>query len=130
VHELRDLDPVHGDLGQPVRRESAYRPYITTQGIKAVDSRPASLYPESVMEVHFNPHIQAQLDRLASESGRSKEEFVQDAMAGYFEELAQLREMLDRRYDDLKSGRVKPIPGDEVQAHFAAKSAAHRSRRS
>jgi len=82
------------------------------------------------MEVHFNPDIQAQLDRLASESGRSKEEFVQDAMAGYFEELAQLREMLDRRYDDLKSSRLKPIPGDEVEAHFAAKSAAHRSRRS
>jgi hypothetical protein len=34
-------------------------------------------------------------------------------MAGYFEELAQTRKMLDSRYDDLKSGRVMPIDGEE-----------------
>ena len=51
-------------------------------------------------------------------------------MAGYFDELASVREMLDKRYDELKSGKVKLIPGDEVEAHFAAKSAAHPSRRS
>ena len=51
-------------------------------------------------------------------------------MAGYFDELASVREMLDKRYDELKSGKVKPIPGDEVEAHFEAKSAAHPSRRS
>jgi hypothetical protein len=38
---------------------------------------------------------------------------VEDAMAGYFEELTQTREMLNSRYDDLKSGRVKPIDGEE-----------------
>jgi hypothetical protein len=27
-------------------------------------------------------------------------------MAGYFDELAQVRRMLDDRYDDLKSGKV------------------------
>jgi predicted transcriptional regulator len=80
------------------------------------------------MEVHFNPDIQAQLDRLASESGRSKEEFVQDAMAGYFEELVQVREMLDSRYDDLKSGRVKPIPGREAYARLMEKIDARRSK--
>ena len=82
------------------------------------------------MEVHLSPEIQAKLDRLASDTGRAKDEFVQDAMAGYFDELASVREMLDKRYDELKNGRVKPIPSDEVEAHFAAKSAAHRSRRS
>ena len=30
-----------------------------------------------------------------------------------FDELAQTREMLNSRYDDLKSGRVKPIDGEE-----------------
>ena len=82
------------------------------------------------MEVHLSPDIQAKLDRLASDTGRAKDDFVQDAMAGYFAELASVRETLDSRYDDLKSGKVKPIPGNEVEAHFAAKSAAHRSRRS
>lgn len=82
------------------------------------------------MEVHFTPEIQARLDRLASETGRSKDEFVQDAMAGYFDELAQVREMLDNRYDDIKSGRVKLIPGEEVIARLRAKSAVRRSQHS
>src|SRR5260370_24555923 len=33
-------------------------------------------------------------------------------MAVYLQELAQTREMLDSRYDDIKSGRVKPIDGE------------------
>ena len=64
------------------------------------------------MEVHFTPDIQARLDRLAAESGRAKDELVQDAMPGYLDELEQTRGMLDSRYDDLKSGRVKPISGE------------------
>lgn len=42
------------------------------------------------------------------------------------DELAQNRDMLDSRYDDLQSGRVKPIPGEEVEAWFREKSAAAR----
>ena len=38
-------------------------------------------------------------------------------------------ERLDRRYDDLASGKVKLIPGDEVIARLRAKSAAHRASR-
>jgi hypothetical protein len=34
--------------------------------------------------------------------------------------------MLNSRYDDLKSGRVKPISGDEVESYFREKSAAAR----
>ncbi len=68
------------------------------------------------MEVHFTPDIEARLNQLAAETGRSKDEFVQDAMAGYFDELARVRETLDGRYDDIKSGRVRLIPGDEARA--------------
>jgi len=66
------------------------------------------------MEVHFTPEIQARLDRLAAESGRSKDELVQDAMPGYLDELERTRGMLDSRYDDLKSGKVTPIDGEEA----------------
>jgi hypothetical protein len=52
--------------------------------------------------------------------------YFEDAVIGYFDELANARETLDRRYDDLESGRVKPIPGDEVAAYFREKSAAAR----
>ena len=78
------------------------------------------------MEVHFNPDLQAKLDKLATETGRPPGELVEDVVAGYFDELVQTRDMLNSRYDDLKSGRVKPIPGDEVEAYFREKTAAAR----
>lgn len=79
------------------------------------------------MEVHFAPETEQKLKDLAAQSGRkTADELVQDVVEGYFDELAQTRTMLNRRYDDLKDGRVKPIPGDEVEAHFRDKSAAAR----
>lgn len=65
------------------------------------------------MEVHFSPDTEKKLKDLAAQSGRGTDDLVEDAMAGYFVEALQLREMLDSRYDDLKSGRVKPIDGDQ-----------------
>jgi hypothetical protein len=47
---------------------------------------------------------------------------IEDAMAGYLQELAQVRDMLDARYDDLKSGRVKPVDGEEAFANLRHKS--------
>jgi hypothetical protein len=80
-----------------------------------------------VMEVHFAPETEKKLKDLAAQSGGgTADELVQHVVEGYFEEIAQAREMLNNRYDDLKSGRVKPIPGDEVVAHFREKSAAAR----
>jgi hypothetical protein len=78
------------------------------------------------MEVHFTPDVEKKLIDLAGQSGRGTDELLQDAFAGYFEELGKMRDMLDSRYDELKSGRVKPIPGDEVEAYFREKSAAVR----
>ena len=78
------------------------------------------------MEVQFEPDVQAKLDQLARESGRSAAEFVKDAVAGYVDELADTREMLNSRYDDIENGKVKLIPGDEIEAFFREKSAAAR----
>jgi len=78
------------------------------------------------MEVHFAPDLQAKIDQLVIETGYAPDKLLEDAMAGYVAELAETREMLNSRYDDLKSGRVKPIPGDEVEAYFREKSAAAR----
>ncbi len=74
-----------------------------------------------------NPDIQAKIDRWVAETGRGPDELIEDAMAGYFEELTRTRDTLDSRYDDLKSGKVKLIPGDEVVARLREKSAARRS---
>ncbi len=76
------------------------------------------------MEVHFAPELQAKLDKLATETGRAKDELVEDAMAGYLDELAQVRGMLDSRYDGLKSGKVKLIDGEEAFARLSQKNEA------
>jgi len=64
------------------------------------------------MEVHFKPETESRLNELATKSGRATDELVEDALAGYLEEVAEVRETLDSRYDDVKSGRVKPIDGE------------------
>ncbi len=80
------------------------------------------------MEVHFAPDVEKKLNDLAAQSGRGADELLQDALAGYLDELAQTREMLDSRYDELKSGRVKPIDGEEAFARLKAKTEAQRNR--
>ncbi len=51
-------------------------------------------------------------------------------MAGYLQELSQVRDSLDSRYDDLKSGRVKPIDGEDALANLRRKSEDRRANRS
>ncbi len=64
------------------------------------------------MEVHIKPETESRLAELASKSGRPTEDLVEDAIAGYLAEVAEVGEMLDRRYDDIKSGRVAPVDGE------------------
>ncbi len=64
------------------------------------------------MEVHFAADLQAKIDQLVMETGRTPDKLLADAMAGYVAELAETREMLNSRYDDLKSGKVMPIDGE------------------
>jgi predicted transcriptional regulator len=66
------------------------------------------------MVVHLKPETESRLQELAATSGRAPDELVEDAMAGYLAELAQVRSMLDNRYDGLKGGRVEPLDGEEA----------------
>ena len=81
------------------------------------------------MDVHLKSDLKAKLDQWAAETGRPADELVEEAMAGYFDELAQVRGMLNSRYDDLKSGRVQPIDGAEALARLRGKSTARRTER-
>ena len=78
------------------------------------------------MEVHLTPDLEAKLNQLSAETGRAKEELVQDAMSGYLAELSQVRSTLDARYDDIKSGRVKPIDGENAFTRLRQKKTDHR----
>jgi len=74
------------------------------------------------MEVNFRPETESRLQELLSKSGRAPSDLIEEAIAGYLQEVGQVREMLDGRYDDLKSGRVKPVDGDEAFAKLRQKS--------
>jgi predicted DNA-binding protein len=65
------------------------------------------------MEVHLKPETETRLNDLAMKSGRPTDDLVEDAMAGYLKEVAQVRRSLDTRYDDIKSGKVKPVDGED-----------------
>ena len=82
------------------------------------------------MEVHFRPETETRLQELAAKTGRAPEELVEDAMAGYLQELAQVRDELDSRYDELKSARVKGLDGEEAFANLRRKSEERRAGRS
>ena len=80
------------------------------------------------MEIHLTAETEKRLKALATRSGRATDDLAEDALAGYLDELLEARKTLNRRYDDLKNGRVRPIDGEEALAHLKAKTEAERNR--
>jgi predicted DNA-binding protein len=80
------------------------------------------------MEVNLRPETESRLQELAQQTGRPTADLIEDAMAGYLKELGEARVMLDSRYDDLKSGRVKPLDGEAAFANLRSKSKKRRAR--
>jgi predicted transcriptional regulator len=74
------------------------------------------------MVVRLKPETESRLQELAASTGRAPDELIEDAMAGYLAELTQLRRTLDGRYDEIKSGRVKPIDGEAAFGNLRGKS--------
>ncbi|SPF46827.1 putative Addiction module protein [Candidatus Sulfopaludibacter sp. SbA4] len=81
------------------------------------------------MEVHFKPEWEAKLAEMADVTGRRADDLLEDAFAAYCQEAAVIRDMLDSRYDDLESGRVKPVDGEDVFARLRRKSEERRGPR-
>ena len=78
------------------------------------------------MEIHLTPELQKKLMDVATKTGRQIDDLVQEAVAGFVDELTGVRSMLESRYDDVKSGRVKPIDGDEAFTRLREKSQSRR----
>jgi len=79
------------------------------------------------MVVHLKPETESRLKELSATTGRAPEELVEEAMAGYLAELAEIRSTLDDRYDEINDGRVKPIDGEEAFKRIRTRSE-HRRR--
>jgi predicted DNA-binding protein len=74
------------------------------------------------MVVHLKPETESRLKELSVTTGRAPDDLVEDAMVGYLAELAEIRGTLDGRYDDIKSGRVRPIDAEEAFNRIRTKS--------
>src|SRR5260221_5636560 len=109
------------------------RPRLCKQGIISVSKIRPHAWPRSTpwpedrffhiierMDVQLTAETQKKLKDLAAQTGRPIDDIVEGAMAGYFDEVLQIPETLDNRYDDVKSGMVKVISGDQVGAYFTA----------
>jgi hypothetical protein len=78
------------------------------------------------VDLDLSPEAEKKLNERAAQRGMTPHEYVLSLLQEHFDELARTETMLDGRYDDLKSGAVKPIPGDDVVSYFRDKSDAAR----
>lgn len=60
-------------------------------------TEPPTILKLTSMEVHLKPETESRLAELAAKSGRATDDLLEDAMAGYLQEVTQVREMLDSR---------------------------------
>jgi predicted transcriptional regulator len=81
------------------------------------------------MQVRLTPDLAKKLSDAAATTGRAPEQLVEDALTGYLGDLIALRDTLDARYDDLKSGRVAPVSGDDAARRLREKSERRRAGR-
>jgi predicted transcriptional regulator len=81
------------------------------------------------MEIRLKPETESRLNELASQSGRRTDELVEDAMAAYLSEVAEVRQTLDSRYDDFKSGRVAALDGEAFFEDLRRREAKLRDRK-
>jgi predicted DNA-binding protein len=67
------------------------------------------------MELRLEPELAAKVGQWSAQTGRPADELVEDAVANYLQEVDDLRSLLDSRYDDMLSGKVKGVPGEEAR---------------
>jgi predicted DNA-binding protein len=67
------------------------------------------------MILEFKPNQEAKIAALAAKTGRNKSEILEEVIDSYFDELADVRQMLDQRYDQFKTGRLKELTPEEVR---------------
>ena len=67
------------------------------------------------MSLEIKPNQEAKIAALAAKTGRDEAEILEEVIDSYFDELTDVRRMLDQRYDDFKSGRVKELTPEQLR---------------
>jgi predicted DNA-binding protein len=80
------------------------------------------------MQVNLNPELAARLRQWTEATGRSPDELVVDAMAGYLDELSRTRQLLDNRYEGIRNGEVQLMDGEDALKKLKDRTQSHRPR--
>lgn len=107
---------------QGVQEQGTVRVGVLGTRPDAIDMRLRSAYSQG-MEFRLEPALAAKVDRWSAQTGRPVGELVEDAIAGYFNELGELRSMLDRRFGEMACGEVQPIDGAEAYRQLMERAA-------
>ncbi len=67
------------------------------------------------MSLEIKADQEAKIADLAAKTGRDKAEILEEVIDSYFDELADVRQMLDQRYDSFKSGDVKALAPEQLR---------------
>ena len=67
------------------------------------------------MSLEIKPSQEAKIAALATATCRDKTEILSEVIYSYFDSLDDVREMLDRRFDDVKNGRVETLTPEQVR---------------
>jgi predicted DNA-binding protein len=67
------------------------------------------------MSLEIKPSQEAKIAALAAKTGRDKAEILDELIDSYFDELADVRGMLDKRYDEFKAGRIKELTLEQLR---------------
>jgi hypothetical protein len=70
---------------------------------------------DEYMSLVIKPNQEAKIAELAAKTGRDQADVLVEVIESYFDELSETRKMLDRRYDEFKSGRVAASTPEQIR---------------
>ena len=70
-----------------------------------------------MLAIRLPPEIEARLENLAKNTGRTKTYYAREAILEYLEDMEDLYEA-EQRVADIRAGRSKAIPLEEVMKQY------------
>jgi RHH-type rel operon transcriptional repressor/antitoxin RelB len=70
-----------------------------------------------MLAIRLPAEVESRLDALAKRTGRTKSFYAREAIIEHIEELEDLY-LAEQRLEDIRTGRAKAVPLDEVMTRF------------
>jgi len=74
-----------------------------------------------MLALRLPSEIETRLDNLAKSTGRTKSYYAREAILEHLDDLEDLY-LAERRLEDIRAGRTKTLPLEEVMKHYGLES--------